>query len=206
MWLTGEKIFILRKTTIFEDNWGAGTKSRPRVMWQDWLEIYGHFQTQPLAYAPRDASLEKPAVVYDINSVKAERGCYRAITGTQWGHWPSYICSNFLKCSHFLPQHLSMIRVSFWLTPLEKNICRGLRTSSPAPFTTGEGTCTDTTYSTAGERWALLHNRTQWKPVWVQAREQRQGTCLCPQLGIQKSHSLAQWCLYNIWQMSAFVS
>lgn len=49
-------------------------------------------------------------------------------------------------------------------------LCRGLRTSSPAPFTTGEGTCTDTTYSTAGERgpcYTTAHNENQfeYKPV-----------------------------------------
>ena len=35
---------------------------------------------------------------------------------------------------------------------------------------------------TTGGRWALLHTSAQWKPVWVQTCELRQGAWLCPQL------------------------
>ena len=105
MWLIWGEIFILlKKTTVFRDNWGEGTNSRHWVIWQDHLEVYGLLRwPRPDIITRRSSTgrvpLTKPTLIHDVNSAKVGRGCHRDITATLWGHCPPHNSSNFLKFS-----------------------------------------------------------------------------------------------------------
>lgn len=106
-WLIwGEIVILLKKTTVFRDNWGEGMNSRHWIVWQDYLEVYGLLRwPHPDIITSRSSMgrvpLTKPTVICDVSSAKVGRG----VTGTSQHHsytlgpLPSHISSNVLKFS-----------------------------------------------------------------------------------------------------------